>query len=59
MKVAEIKKMAKDMGLSAGKKRKKELIHMIQEHEGNAPCFDTGISNCGLKDCLWYEDCQN
>lgn len=58
MKVDEIKVMAKTLNVPIGKRRKKELIQAIQTAEGNAPCFDTGIINCGLTDCLWYDDCQ-
>jgi hypothetical protein len=58
MKAEEIKVMAKTLNVPVGKKRKKELIRDIQTTEGNAACFDTGIENCGMTDCLWYDDCQ-
>lgn len=58
MKVTEIKVMAKNLNVPIGKKRKKELIHAIQEAEGHTACFDSGITDCGLTDCLWYSDCQ-
>jgi len=58
MLVKEIKEMAKALNVPVGKKRKTELIRAIQEAEGNATCFDSGLINCGLKDCLWYSDCQ-
>lgn len=50
--------MAKGLGVKVGKRNKKELIHAVQEAEGHAACFDSGIVNCGLTECLWYSDCQ-
>lgn len=50
--------MAKDLGVKVGKRNKKDLIHAVQEAEGHVPCFDSGIVNCGLTECLWYSDCQ-
>ncbi len=58
MLVKEIKEIAKTLNVSVGKKKKTELIRAIQEAEGNAACFDSGITNCGLTDCLWFSDCQ-
>jgi hypothetical protein len=58
MKVTEIKEIAKTLNVPVGKKRKMELIRDIQIAEGHAACFDSGITNCGLKDCLWFDDCQ-
>lgn len=58
MKVEEIKVIAKGLNIPVSKKKKSELIHAIQNAEGNVPCFETGITNCGLENCLWYSDCQ-
>ena len=59
MNMQEIKKIAKQRGLSAGKMRKAEIIRAIQEAEGNSACFDTGkAAECGQEKCLWREDCR-
>jgi len=58
MTVAEIKVIAKEMGIPVSGKRKEELIHEIQLQEGNAPCYKSGIEDCGLINCLWIDDCQ-
>lgn len=58
MKVTEIKAMAKAKNITIGKKKKADLIHALQEAEGNVPCYESGITNCGLTDCLWFDDCQ-
>ena len=39
MKVAEIKKKAKDLGITCGKMKKTELILSIQRAEGNELCY--------------------
>ncbi|MBN2738769.1 MAG: hypothetical protein JXR70_17435 [Spirochaetales bacterium] len=58
IKMDDIKAMAKDLGIKAGKKNKTQLIQAIQTAEGNSPCFDTGIKNCEQQDCLWRAMCQ-
>ena len=59
MNMQEIKKIAKQRGLSTGKMRKAEIIRAIQEAEGNSACFDTGkAAECGQEKCLWREDCR-
>ena len=59
MNLQEIKKIAKQRGLSTGKMRKAESIRAIQEAEGNSACFDTGkAAECGQEKCLWREDCR-
>jgi len=59
MNLQEIKKIAKQRGLSTGKMRKAEIIRAIQEAEGNSACFDTGkAAECGQEKCLWREDCR-
>ena len=56
MKLTEIKKMAKGMGLKVSRVKKADLIREIQVAEGNIPCFGTVIE-CDRLDCLWREDC--
>ena len=58
MKVTKIREIAKAHQVTIGRKRKKELIQAIQIAEGHAACFKSDITNCGLTDCLWYDDCQ-
>jgi hypothetical protein len=55
--MTEIKKKAKEMGISSGKLKKDELILAIQKAEGNFPCFKTSADGCDQKTCLWREDC--
>ena len=38
--------------------KKEELIRVIQELEGNSPCFK-GMFDCAEFGCLWREECQN
>ena len=57
MKVSEIKKRAKSLGVTIGKRRKAELIRAVQEAEGNFPCFGTAQGYCEQQDCCWRDDC--
>lgn len=58
MTVKEIRGMARNLGLKNYQKlRKADLIRVIQEKEGNSPCYQS-ISDCQQYDCLWYSDCQ-
>lgn len=58
MKIEEIKKIAKKMGVKTGKMKKSEIIRAIQEAEGNPICFDTEkVVECDQMNCLWREDC--
>ncbi|MDD5326394.1 MAG: Rho termination factor N-terminal domain-containing protein [Phycisphaerae bacterium] len=59
MKIEEVRKKAKKLGITSGKMKKAELIHAIQKAEGNTPCFGRSnngqcpyISCCFIKDCL-------
>lgn len=58
MKVDEIKEIAREHGIKAGKMNKTDLIKAIQNTEGNDPCFASGkAAQCGQEACLWREDC--
>ncbi|GAG97269.1 unnamed protein product, partial [marine sediment metagenome] len=46
VKMPEIKRKAKRLGVSAGKMKKAELIHSIQEAEGCTPCFGRSNGEC-------------
>lgn len=57
MKVMEIKKKAKGLGIAEGKMKKAELIHTIQQEEGNRPCFGRSNGQCEYSDCCFMRDC--
>ncbi len=58
MTLKKIREMARDMGIkNITRFRKESLIRVIQENEGNSPCY-RGIQGCGESGCLWREECQ-
>ncbi|MBU1487947.1 Rho termination factor N-terminal domain-containing protein [bacterium] len=57
MKIADVQKKAKEMGLKAGRMKKADLIRAIQIAEGNSSCFGTAAECCDQADCCWAEDC--
>ena len=58
MRMSEIHKIAKKMGIKSFGKKKVDLIREIQEKEGNIPCFGTDrVKNCNEINCLWRDDC--
>ena len=58
MKLDEIKVIAKQHDIKAGKMKKADLIRAIQQAENNEVCFETGQAEaCGQTGCLWREDC--
>jgi hypothetical protein len=57
MKMPDIKKKAKALGVNSAKLKKSELILCIQKAEGNAACFGTGTPACPYLNCCWREDC--
>jgi hypothetical protein len=57
MKLAEIEKKAKKLGIKDVPKSKKELIRAIQRTEGNFDCFSTAIGYCDQSGCIWRVDC--
>lgn len=59
MKIEEIREIAKQRGMKAGKMKKVEIIRAIQQAEGNPTCFATGmVAECGQANCLWRDDCK-
>lgn len=38
-------------------KRKRVIIHQIQEMENHEPCFGTKEA-CDNKNCMWVDDCR-
>jgi hypothetical protein len=57
MRVKELQKMAKELGIKPAGLRKGELIKSIQRTEGNFDCFGTAIDYCDQLGCLFREDC--
>ena len=57
MHMTEIKKRAEELGLKPGRMGKSDLIHAIQNREGNSPCFQTGRDSCDQFNCCWRGDC--
>jgi Rho termination factor, N-terminal domain len=56
--VKDIRAKARDLGVkNYSKLAKTDLIHAIQEQEGNATCYQN-IYDCWHFDCLWRSDCQ-
>lgn len=54
-----IRARASQLGLSGiGKLRKGELVQMIQQAEGNNPCFGADWRHqCREMECCWRQDC--
>jgi hypothetical protein len=55
----QVRAIAAQRGIKAGKMKKSDLIRCIQQGEGNTPCYDTGAAeHCGQDACLWRDDCR-
>ena len=57
MTMPEIKIKAKALGITPGKMKKTELIHVIQRTEGNTQCFGWSNGQCPNIDCCFMKDC--
>jgi hypothetical protein len=57
MRVKELQKMAKAMGIKISGLKKAEMIKQIQRTEGNFDCFGTATGYCEQINCLFREDC--
>jgi len=59
MLMQQIRTIAKEHGIKAGKTTKVNLIRKIQQVEGNYACFATAAStdDCDQTGCLWRDDC--
>jgi hypothetical protein len=57
IKMPEIRKKAKALGITPGKMKKAELIHTIQQAEGCTPCFGRSNGYCANADCCFMQDC--
>ena len=59
MKLGEIQKKAKDLGIKPDKKTSKaDLVRLIQKTEGNTPCFNTSVADCPHDNCCFRDDCD-
>ena len=57
MKMTEVRKRAKALGVKTGGRKKADVIRDIQKAEGNIPCFGTAKGHCDQTACCWREDC--
>jgi len=57
MKMNDVRKKAKELGLKTQSLKKPDLIRAIQTAECNTPCFATGRTECDQFACCWREDC--
>jgi hypothetical protein len=58
MNLKDVRDMAKEKGIKAGKMKKEEIIRSIQRAEGNFDCFGSAFSGeCTQEGCLWRADC--
>jgi len=57
IKIADVRKRAKERGLKTSRLKKADLIRAIQVAEGNFPCFGTAREYCDQVNCLWRKDC--
>ncbi len=59
MNMKDIKEIAAQKGLRAGRLKKEELVRAIQETENNVACYMTDqVDSCGQVACLWRTDCR-
>lgn len=59
MNMKDIKEIAAQKGLRAGRLKKEELVRAIQETENNVACYMTDqVDHCGQTACLWRADCR-
>lgn len=57
VKMPEIRQKAKALGITPGKMKKAELIHVIQQTEGHTACFGKSNGQCSYTDCCFMQDC--
>ena len=57
MKMLDVRRKAKELGVKAQGMTKANLIRAIQTAECNVPCFATGRTECDQILCCWREDC--
>jgi hypothetical protein len=58
MRLQQIQKMAKGMGVNPYRTKKTDLIRMIQREENNIDCYGTDrVGYCQEEGCSWRSDC--
>ena len=58
MNMHEIRRIAQEYGVKAGKLSKVSLVRSIQRAEGNFDCFATASDGaCDQSGCRWRGDC--
>ncbi len=57
MKLADIQKKAKGLGINGEKMQKTDLIHAIQSAEGYPQCYATSKGKCPYVKCCFMSDC--
>ncbi len=57
LKMPELRKRAKALGIDPGQMGKVELIQEIQKAQNNTPCFGTSNGQCESTDCCFMPDC--
>ena len=57
MTMPQIREKARELGIKPGKTKKTELIRIIQQAEGNNPCYGRSNGQCPNIDCCFMSDC--
>jgi hypothetical protein len=57
MRMDEVRKRAKALGIKTSQIKKADLIQQIQETEGNFDCFGSAKDYCDQWNCRFREDC--
>ncbi len=57
MKMTEVRKLAKELGINAFGKSKVMLVRAIQKKEGNFDCFARVIDYCDQSGCCFRQAC--
>ena len=55
--MADIREIAKGMGLKTARKSKAGLIREVQLAEGNFDCYGRSGGECDQTECMWREMC--
>lgn len=60
MRIQEIREIAGEMSVKAGKMKKTDIIRAIQRAEGNVDCYAVRQGHeCDQINCLWRKDCMS
>lgn len=58
MKMTDIGKKAKDLGIEPAGMKKADLVHAIQRAEGNTECYGQFGTGCPFTSCCFRSDCR-